>query len=316
MGMHPPALLSAGCDPSPLTLSSSPPFRPGFPPRAVFSLLHRALHQAARMRRFAARSHGALQLITSRAQLDAYVANRTSSCLAAAPSSSSSSSRRRRCDFTAGVLGVEGAHALEGDVRNLDVLHDAGFRLMGLQHFADNAAGGSAHGTHRGGLTPWGRQLLGSLASKGWVVDLAHSSREVIADAIAQLAATGRPFLVSHTGAGAVCGGQEERALSDDQLRDVASAGGVVGVGYWKEVTCGTTVDAVADVIMHVVSVAGARAAALGSDWDGGVAVPPGLDAGGVAQVTGALRARGLDGQDLADVMGGNALRVFRASLK
>ena len=270
----------------------------------MFSLLHRALHQAARMRRFEARSEGALTLIRSRADLDAYVKKR-SACIASGAAS---------CPYTAGLLGVEGAHALEGDLRNLDVLYDAGFRLIGLQHFADNHAGGSAHGEERGGLTPWGRELIAAMEAKGMVLDLAHSSAAVIADVLAMPGK--RPFVISHTGAGAVCAGQEERALSDDQLRAVAAAGGLVGLGYWREVTCGGTVDAIADAIMHVVSVAGAKHAALGSDWDGGTAMPPGLDAAGTAQVTAALRARGLAGQDLEDVVGGNALRVFTASLK
>ncbi len=57
------------------------------------SLLARALHQAARMRGAAARSGGALQLLTSARELDAYVARR-SACLAAAAG----------CPFTAGLL--------------------------------------------------------------------------------------------------------------------------------------------------------------------------------------------------------------------
>ena len=274
----------------------------GFPPRAVFSLLHRALHQAGRMKRFEAASGGALQLITSRAQLQAYIAAR-SACLAATPGG---------CAYTAGLLGVEGAHALEGKLSNLDVLFDAGFRLLGLQHFADNDAGGSAHGTERGGLTPWGEQLVAAMEAKGMVLDLAHSSGAVLQDVLRLVT---RPFLVSHTGAAALCG-QGERALSDDQLRAVAAKGGVIGIGYWREVTCGGTVDVIADVIIHVVSVAGPQHAALGSDWDGGVAVPPGLDAAGLAQLSAALRARGLAGDHLHGVMGRNALRVFAAALR
>ena len=279
----------------------------GFPPRAVFSLLHRALHQAAGMRRFEAASGGALQLITSKAQLESYIAARTK-CLTATPGG---------CAYTAGLLGVEGAHALEGQLSNLDVLFAAGFRLFGLQHFADNQAGGSAHGTERGGLTPWGEQLVAAMEAKGMVLDVAHSSAAVLQD-ILRLAT--RPFLVSHTGATALCapgdGGQGQRTLSDQQLRDVAAKGGLIGVGYWREVTCGGTVDAIADVIMHVVSVAGPQHAALGSDWDGGVAVPPGLDAAGMAQLTAALVARGLTGDDLRDVMGRNALRVIASALR
>jgi hypothetical protein len=59
----------------------------------VTSLLSRALHQAARMRAAAARSGGALTLIHSAAELDAYVTRRRA-CLASPAG----------CPFTAGLL--------------------------------------------------------------------------------------------------------------------------------------------------------------------------------------------------------------------
>jgi microsomal dipeptidase-like Zn-dependent dipeptidase len=74
-------------------------------------------------------------------------------------------------------------------------------------------------------------------------------------------------------------------------------------------------VDAIADSIDYIARLVGDAHVGLGSDWDGCVAVPPGLDAAGVAQVTHALRARGFEGAPLARIMGGNALRVLRAGL-
>ena len=90
----------------------------------------------------------------------------------------------------------------------------------------------------------------------------------------------------------------------------------MVGVSYWSEVTCGATVDAIADAIVYLARLLGARHVALGSDWDGCVAVPPGLDAAGIAQLTHALRQRGIEGDELADIMGRNALRILRAALQ
>lgn len=55
---------------------------------------------------------------------------------------------------------------------------------MGLQHFHDNDAGGSQHGDVRGGLTAWGAELIERLEERGWVVDLAHSSVDVIRDVL------------------------------------------------------------------------------------------------------------------------------------
>ena len=58
--------------------------------------------------------------------------------------------------ITAGLLAIEGAHALDGDPANVEVVADAGFRMMSPSHFFDNAFGGSAHGVEKGGLTDAG----------------------------------------------------------------------------------------------------------------------------------------------------------------
>ena len=58
--------------------------------------------------------------------------------------------------ITAGLLAIEGAHALDDDPANVDVVADAGYRMMSPSHFFDNAFGGSAHGIEKGGLTAAG----------------------------------------------------------------------------------------------------------------------------------------------------------------
>jgi membrane dipeptidase len=49
----------------------------------------------------------------------------------------------------AAILALEGSHALEGNVENVDVLYDAGFRILAPAHFFDNDVSGSAHGLRR-----------------------------------------------------------------------------------------------------------------------------------------------------------------------
>ena len=51
---------------------------------------------------------------------------------------------------------MEGAHALEGDLNNVDRLFALGYRIIGLTHFFDNEVGGSAHGIDKYGITPFG----------------------------------------------------------------------------------------------------------------------------------------------------------------
>lgn len=262
-----------------------------WPARTWSSLLERALWQADRLRAAADASGGRLSLLRTAAELDAYLARRAS-----------------EADITAGFLGLEGAHALEGDPAAVDRLFDAGFRMVGLTHFFDNAVGGSAHGVERGGLTPLGRRVLVRMEELGMLVDLAHASPALIDDV---LAAATRPVVVSHTGVRGTC--DNRRNLDDERLAAIAATGGVVGIGLWETALCGTTPADWARAVEHAVSVAGVDHVGLGSDWDGAVTAI--LDASGTAHLTAALLERGFVEEEIRKVMGGNVVRVLREAL-
>jgi microsomal dipeptidase-like Zn-dependent dipeptidase len=72
-------------------------------------------------------------------------------------------------------------------------------------------------------------------------------------------------------------------------------------------------VAAIARAIRHATNVAGFDHVALGSDFDG--AVPQPIDATGVVQITDALLQDGFSDDQVAAVMGGNALRVLMEAL-
>jgi microsomal dipeptidase-like Zn-dependent dipeptidase len=264
-----------------------------WPVRTWGSLRERALFQAERLADAAARSGGRLVLVRSAADLDTFVAAR-----AAAPT-------ERR---VAALLATEGLQPLEGDLRHVDALHAAGFRMMGLTHFFDNEVAGSAHGVSRGGLTPLGRQVIPRLEALGILVDVAHASPRTVDDV---LALATRPVVVSHGGVQATCPGP--RNLTDDQLRRIAATGGVIGIGYWDGAVCEIGPASTARAIVHAVRVAGVDHVALGSDFDGATTTP--FDAAGLPQVTQALLDAGLSPGDVAKVMGGNVLRLLRAAL-
>jgi membrane dipeptidase len=255
------------------------------------SLTARALHQAGRLHEAAARSNGRLTVITTSGDLDRYLQRRATDA-----------------NITAGFLGVEGAHALEGRLDNLEALFEAGIRMLAPTHLFDNGMGGSAHGVNKGGLTDSGRELIRRMESRKMLVDLAHASAKTFDDAVAMAR---RPIVVSHTGVTGTC--DNARNLTDDQLRAVARTGGVVGIGYWETATCGTDVQAIARAIGHAVKVAGIDHVGLGSDFDG--AVPEPFDTTGVLQITGALIAEGFSESEIRAVMGGNVIRLLRTQL-
>jgi microsomal dipeptidase-like Zn-dependent dipeptidase len=262
-----------------------------WPPATWRSLRSRALHEASRLEAAAGRSQGALTLVRTAAELDAFL-------------------ERRRSDprLVGAILGLEGSHALEGDLANVDVLQAAGFRMMAPTHFFDNAIAGSAHGVGKGGLTDQGREWVRRLEERRILVDLAHASPQTIDDV---LALARRPVVVSHTGVRGTC--DNRRNLSDAQLRAIAATGGVVGIGFWDTAVCGPDARAVARAIVHAVRVAGPEHVGLGSDFDGAVTTP--FDATGLPQVTQALLDAGMAEDDIARVMGGNVVRLLRVSL-
>ncbi len=257
-----------------------------WPVRTWGSLAERALHHAALADSAAKRSKGGLAVVRSKAEL------------AAAQDSGA----------IAIVLATEGAHSLEGDIANLDRLYDAGFRMLGLQHFFDNELGGSLHGLSNGGLTEFGRAAVVAAEDKGMIIDVAHSSVATVRDV---LAITRGPLVVSHTGMRGHC--ENDRNFSDDLMREIAGRDGLVGIGFWDGAVCEASVSSIAAAIVYAIRALGADHVALGSDYDGATTVPFGADE--IAALTDALLKAGVSEADVRAVMGENAIRFFGANL-
>lgn len=252
------------------------------PPRTWDSLLQRSLWHAERMR--AAKG---FRLVRTARDLDALLGDRAA---------------------TGALLSIEGLQNLEGRLGNVDVLFDAGYRMAGLTHFFDNELAGSMHGLEKGGLTPFGRDVIRRMEAKGMVVDLAHASHETVAEALKLVT---KPVVYSHGGVKATC--DTNRNLTDEEIRGIAATGGVVGIGFWDAAVCAPTPQATARAMRHVRDLVGIDHVALGSDWDGATTV--GVDAAHLAAVTQALLDQGFTQGEIRKAMGGNVVRVLRATL-
>ncbi len=262
-----------------------------WPPSTWRSLRARALYQATRLHDAAARSDGALVVVQSREDLEAFIQRRA-----------------REPKLVGALLAIEGLHALDGVLQNVDTLFGAGFRMMGLTHFFDNELGGSAHGVSHAGLTDFGRSVVTRMEQLGVIVDLAHTSPQMKRDVLAMAT---RPVVVSHGGVAATCPGPQN--LTDDELRAIAANGGVVGIGYWDGAVCEMTVASIVRAIRHAVSIMGVEHVALGSDFDGATTEP--WDTRGLALLTEGLLAAGLGPDDVGRVMGGNVQALLRRQL-
>jgi microsomal dipeptidase-like Zn-dependent dipeptidase len=262
-----------------------------WPPRTWNSLTERALYLAKRCDRTAASSNGKLVPIRTAEDLANYL-------------------KRRKEDrqITAGLLGLEGAQALDGKLGNLEPLFQAGYRYMSLTHFFDDEFAGSSAGVKKGGLTPLGHELVWQMNARGMIIDLAHTSPQTIRDVLAE---SKRPVIYSHGGLQGNC--SNRRNLSDEEARGIARSGGMIGIGFWPTAVCGKDARAISRAIRYAVQVVGIEHVALGSDFDGSVTVP--FDAAHLSELTEALLQEGFSPEEMRAVMGGNALRFFSENL-
>ena len=262
-----------------------------WPKRTWSSLYERARYQAQRLQQAVDRSGGKLLFLRTRADLESVL-----------------SARRDGTTVTGGLMATEGSHALDGSLDNIQNLYDEGFRMMGLHHFFDNKLGGSLHGVSKAGLTEFGRDAVREMNRLGIMIDVAHSSEAVVDDT---LALSSTPLVVSHSGVRGAC--EQPRNISDDLMRRIAAAGGLIGIGYWEGAVCDATPAGVARSIAYAVRLVGDEHVALGSDYDGATSVY--FDTSELSALTQALLDEGLSHATIRAVMGANQLRFFRQYL-
>lgn len=248
------------------------------------SLAERALFQADKLHRLAANDPDNLMLLRSRIDLAEFLQRRQSN-----PT------------LIGGLLGTEGSHALDGDLENIQRLYNNGFRMMSLQHFFDNKLGGSLHGTSGAGLTQFGRDAVTEMLRLGIMLDVSHSSEQVVVDT---LALSDKPLIVSHTGFQGHC--DSPRNISDGLMEQIAAAGGLIAVGFWDGAICGNSPATVAEAIVYGIGLVGEDHVALGSDFDGTVTTS--FDGSEMAVITQALLDANLSEQQIHKVMGENML--------
>jgi microsomal dipeptidase-like Zn-dependent dipeptidase len=206
------------------------------------------------------------------------------------------------------MLGIEGGHALEASLENLEKVYAAGVRMIGPTHFFDNEFGGSAHGENGAGLSEFGKSAVRKMNELGIFIDLAHSSPAIVEDV---LNLTTKPVMVSHTGVRAVLDSQ--RNLSDAQIQKIAANGGIIGIAFFDMAVGEPELPNIIASIKHVRDLVGIQHIALGSDYDGSVAVP--FDITGLPLIMEGLMNAGFSEEEIKAVMGENVKNFFLKNL-
>jgi membrane dipeptidase len=134
----------------------------------------------------------------------------------------------------AALMGVEGGHAIEGDIRILRDYYRLGVRYMTLTWSNTNELGDSSGDidakdvAHHNGLTEFGREVVGEMNRMGMIVDISHVADSTFYDT---LKVTRAPVIASHSSSRALT--NAPRNMTDDMLVALARNGGVAQVNFY-----------------------------------------------------------------------------------
>jgi len=216
--------------------------------------------------------------------------------------------RKTKPDTVGAMFLIEGAHALDGQLENLDRLHKNGLHFVGLTHFFDNGLGGSLHGISQEGLTEFGRQVIERATALNMNIDIAHASPAMVKEV---LSLTNRPVILSHGGFKGAC--ESSRNLDDKLMKAVAKQGGLIGVGYWDGAICDNSPNGIVRSIRYGIDLLGVEHIALGSDYDGTVTTT--FDTSNLNVLTQAMLDQDFTETEIRAVMGENVKQFLLKQL-
>ena len=126
------------------------------------------------------------------------------------------------------LMGVEGGHMIDDDIRQLRNFAALGVRYMTLTHFKNNNwADSSTDKPAHNGLTAFGRDVVREMNRLGMMIDISHVADKTFDDA---LAITTAPVIASHSSSRAIA--HHPRNMTDDMMRALAKNGGVIMINY------------------------------------------------------------------------------------
>ncbi len=212
----------------------------------------------------------------------------------------------------AAILSIEGGEALEGSIGVLRIFYKLGVRCLTITWNERNELGNGVFGG-KGGLTPFGVEVIEEMNRLGMIVDVSHLNEEGFWEV---LSLSKRPVIASHSNCRALY--EHPRNLSDEQIRALAKKGGVMGITFVPEFLRGTesSIEDVLDHIEYAVNVGGEDCVGIGSDFDGTDHLPSGLrDCRDIHRLVVGLLERGYSDIVVKKIVGENFLRVIEKVL-
>ncbi|MCQ2266381.1 MAG: membrane dipeptidase [Bacteroidaceae bacterium] len=216
-------------------------------------------------------------------------------------------------------FGIENGYALGQDLSLVAYYHDqCQVEYITLVHNGHNDICDSARPKQGepqeewGGLSPFGREVIGEMNRCGVLIDLSHASEQTFYQT---LELSRKPVAVTHACCRALC--DHPRNLTDEQLRAIAQKDGVVQCtmyhGFLRNDDKEATIEDFMQHLEHMIEVCGIDHVGIGSDFDGDGGVAGLRDASDVLHITERLLQRGYTDNDICKIWGDNFRRVLAA---
>lgn len=211
------------------------------------------------------------------------------------------------------VIGVEGGHALEGDLSRLERWFRAGVRILTITWCNANELGDASWDKNKPhhGLSFLGKRAVRLMNQLGIVVDVSHSAESTFYQILERSTA---PVIASHSGVYALR--RHNRNLKNRQLMLLKDKGGVMGQvflpAFLNQNPAEASVEDVLRSIDYIVQRFGPDCVGLGSDFDGFSGKLRGLeDVTCLPKLTRGLMKMGYQEPDIKKILGLNFLRVW-----
>ncbi len=234
------------------------------------------------------------------------------------------------------ILGFQNTSPLEGNIKFLSVFKEMGVKIIQLTYNERNLVGNGCFERVDGGLSKFGIRIIKEMNKLGILVDLSHVGPKSTMEAIE---ISEKPVAITHANPRALF--DYPRNKTDEQIKLLASKGGVIGVTFWPfflSKGMNSTIEDYLDNIDYVINLVGIDYVSISSDfflnrsremlqklragrseepstvqfewpviYPEGIRIPEEFP-----NITYGLLKEGYSGEDVGKIMGKNLVRIFK----
>lgn len=218
------------------------------------------------------------------------------------------------------ILSLEGAEPIGRELDLLDTFYELGVRGMGLtwsrrNYVADGSYFRDPEEGIRGGLTPFGIEVVRRAEELGIWLDLSHLNDEGVSDVFKY---TEKSLMASHSNARVL--NPMTRNMPDDIIKQIIARDGFIGINVYKGIVSQDeteqTIEKIVDHIEHMINLGGANCVGFGFDlcrmfYDPADKIDVLFDHSEALLITAELLRRGHDEAQIKRIIGSNFIKYI-----